>query len=105
MTITSCRICGHPFFKDPLLKYQNMPKSAQFLPDTNTLHFDRGIDLDIFQCSGCGLVQLNCEPVHYYKEVIRAAAFSDEMKNFRLKQFTEFVDKYSLKNAKVPAEA
>ncbi|MGO9013532.1 MAG: methyltransferase domain-containing protein [Dissulfurispiraceae bacterium] len=101
MKILSCRVCGHKFFEEPLLRYGNMPKAAQFLPDAESLERDKGVDLEVCQCSGCGLVQLSNEPVPYYKEVIRAAAFSEEMKDFRMKQFGSFVQKYSLKGKKI----
>lgn len=78
-----------------------MPKAAQFLPDAKSLKNDKGVTLTVFQCSGCGLVQLNDTPVPYYKEVIRAAAISNEMKDFRIKQFGNFVQKFSLKGKKI----
>jgi 2-polyprenyl-3-methyl-5-hydroxy-6-metoxy-1,4-benzoquinol methylase len=78
-----------------------MPKAAQFLPDSESLESDKGVNLEVCQCSGCGLVQLSNDPVPYYKEVIRAAAISEEMKDFRRKQFDSFVQKFSLKGKKV----
>jgi len=78
-----------------------MPRAAQFLPDAESLENDKGVDLEVCQCSGCGLVQLSNDPVPYYKEIIRAAAFSEEMKGFRMKQFTNFIQKCSLKGKKV----
>ncbi len=96
-----CRVCGHEFFKEPLLRYENMPKAAQFLPDAKSVENEKGENLEIYQCSGCGLIQLSNDPVPYYKEVIRAAAFSAEMKDFRNKQFQSFAQKYSLKGEKV----
>ena len=101
MTINKCRVCGNDFFEEPLLKYNNMPSIAQNLPDARSLENDRGTELEICQCSGCGLVQLNNEPVPYYKEVIRASAFSEEMKDFRVRQFQSLVEKYSLKGKKI----
>ncbi|MCD6399141.1 MAG: methyltransferase domain-containing protein [Candidatus Aenigmarchaeota archaeon] len=101
MTINKCRVCGHKFFEEPLLRYENMPKAAQFLPDAESLERDKGVDLEVYQCSGCGLVQLSNGPVPYYKEVIRAAAISEEMKDFRKMQFGSFVQKYFLKGKKV----
>jgi len=101
MPVNKCRVCDHNFFEEPLLRYENMPKAAQFLPDKESLKGDRGIDLEVFQCSGCGLVQLSNEPVPYYREVIRAAAFSEEMMAFRMKQFSRFVKDYSLEGKKV----
>ena len=97
----SCRVCGNDLFKTPLLIYKNMPSAAQYLPDAQSVSLDKGIDLHVCQCSGCGLVQLNNYPVSYYKEVIRASAFSEEMKKFRKKQFRNFVEEFNLKNKKV----
>ncbi len=101
MPINKCRVCGNDFFKEPLLRYQNMPKAAQYLPDAKFLDSDEGVNLEVCQCSGCGLVQLNNDPVPYYKEVIRAVAFSDDMKDFRRTQFGSFLKKYSLAGKKI----
>lgn len=101
MATNKCRVCGNKFFKEPLLRYKNMPRAAQFLPDAESLESDKGINLEVCQCSGCGLVQLSNDPVPYYKEVIRASAFSEEMKDFRMKQFNSFIRKFSLKGKKI----
>jgi len=97
----SCRVCGSSFFKESLLRYNNMPKAAQNMPDAAALADDKGVNLEVCQCSGCGLVQLSNKPVPYYKDVIRAAAYSDEMKTFRIEQFKEFISKYSLQGKKI----
>ena len=96
-----CRVCGHKFFDEPLLRYENMPKAAQFMPDAGSLKNDQGVDLEVCQCTGCGLVQLSNIPVPYYREVVRASAVSEEMKDFRKKQFSRFVNKYSLQGKKI----
>lgn len=101
MKTKKCRVCGNELFDKPLLSYSNMPARAQYLPDLKLLKTDKGVDLEICQCSGCGLVQLSNDPVPYYREVIRAAAASDEMKKFRMKQFRKFVKKFHLKGKKV----
>lgn len=101
MIINKCRVCGSSLFDEPLLKFKNMPSKAQYLPEKESLNIDKGVDLKVCQCSGCGLVQLKNEPVAYYKEVIRAAGFSEEMKRFRLEQFQKFVKRFSLKNKKI----
>lgn len=98
--INKCRVCNNKLAYEPLITYKNMPCCAQFLPDKKSLKKDRGIKLEIYQCKGCGLVQLSNNPVAYYREVIRAAAFSKEMKEFRVRQFNAFVKKYSLKRKK-----
>jgi SAM-dependent methyltransferase len=78
-----------------------MPKAAQFLPDKGGLNKDEGVSLEVCQCSGCGLVQLSNEPVTYYRDVVRAAGISEEMKGFRKKEFGAFARKFSLKGKKV----
>jgi SAM-dependent methyltransferase len=95
----NCRVCRGPL--EALLQYDEMPKAAQHLPLKSELAAEQGVDLEVCQCMGCGLVQLSNAPVPYYKEVIRAAAYSQEMKEFRIKQFEELVQKYSLKNKKI----
>lgn len=103
--IKKCRVCGHKYFKERLLRYKNMPKAAQFLPDARSLKSDQGVDLEVCQCSGCGLVQLNNDPVPYYREVIRASSVSEEMKDFRKKQFAHLAEKYLLKKKKLSKSA
>lgn len=100
MPVSRCRICGGVFFA-PLLHYEDMPKAAQFLPDEADLAHETGADLDVVQCSACGLVQLDNDPVPYYREVIRASAVSDEMRRFRLEQFASFVDRHRLRGRPV----
>ncbi len=101
MEIKNCRVCHQPLFDEPVLQYNNMPKSAQFLPDIDMLSEDKGVDIAVCQCSGCGLIQLNNEPVHYYKEVIRAAGLSNEMNTFRRKQFSKWIELYNLEDKKL----
>jgi 2-polyprenyl-3-methyl-5-hydroxy-6-metoxy-1,4-benzoquinol methylase len=96
-----CRVCERPLFDEPLLRYGNMPRVAQFLPDESSVRTDTGRDLNIRQCSGCGLVQLSDEPVYYYKDVIRASGLSEEMRTFRSRQFQDFIDRFSLAGKKV----
>lgn len=97
----TCRVCQHDFFEKPLLRYENMPSVAQNFPDAQSVSKDRGVDLEIMQCSACGLVQHNSEPVPYFRDVIRAAGYSPEMGDFRRKQFSEFLKKYSLEGKKI----
>ena len=96
-----CRVCGNKFFSEPLLHYENMPAAAQHLPTADSLENDKGVALEVCQCSGCGLVQLNNDPVSYYREVIRAAAVSAAMREFRQKQFSDFIAKYALQGKKI----
>lgn len=96
-----CRVCGYQLYNEPVLKYYNMPNRAQFFVEEKDLSKEKGMDLFVYQCSGCGLLQLNIPPVSYYKDVIRAAGVSQEMKEYSLKYFKDFINKYNLKNKKI----
>jgi 2-polyprenyl-3-methyl-5-hydroxy-6-metoxy-1,4-benzoquinol methylase len=96
MAERACRVCGGRLFDEPLARYANMPKSAQELPDAAALADETGVDLEVFQCAACGLVQLVSEPVPYYREVIRAAAVSDVVRRAKSEQFARFIDEHGL---------
>ncbi len=96
MTSHSCRLCDASLPSRPLLELVGMPNAAQFLPSKDELYKDKGVDLNIFECAQCGLVQTSKEPVLYYKEVIRASAFSGEMAGFRQQQLKAWVEKHHL---------
>lgn len=95
-----CRVCSAPLFTEALLQYENSPKSAQgFL--TKLSEDDDSVNLIIYQCSKCGLVQHNLSPVSYFKEVIRAVAFSPEMGIFRHQQLQDWISKNHLEDKKI----
>ena len=94
-----CRICGQELFPEALLELKNMPAAAQNFPTKETLSEDHGMDLELRQCSCCGVIQLTNPPVPYFRDVIRAAGCSPEMREFRLKQFSQWIRKYHLQDA------
>ena len=98
--INQCRICKGPFLFPALLEYPNSPRSAQGFLD-NVEELDDVVDLKIYQCQQCGIVQHNLKPVDYYKDVIRAIAYSEEMGSFREKQLAEWIQKFNLKDKKI----
>lgn len=91
-----CLACKGELFEQPLLTLDHMPASAQDIPGAGQLEADQGITLRLCQCRCCGLVQFDCEPVHYYKEVIRAGGFSTTMADLRRKQYARLIDLYGL---------
>ena len=95
-----CKICGSSFLKS-LLRYENMPAKAQFFPERKNLEKDTPVVLEVYQCLSCGVIQLASSPVSYYKEVIRASSFSQEMQRFRKRQFRNFIKRFSLEGKKI----
>lgn len=101
MIMNSCRLCNQKLFDKPLLCLSGMPKAAQHFLKEEELPSDESINLDIYQCNSCGLVQLSIEPVSYYKDVITAASISGDTRKLRLNQMLEFANKYKLENKKI----
>ena len=95
-----CIACGAPLWETPLLTLDNMPASAQHMPDAQGVKEDRGLTLDLCQCMGCGLVQFDCEPVDYYRDVIRAGGFSKTMVELRRYQYKHLIDSYHMEGKK-----
>lgn len=96
-----CIACGGDFFESPLLFLENMPASAQNIPDRVELDNDRGISLALYQCRACGLVQFDTEPVAYYRDVIRAGGGSSTMYELRKKQYEQFISYFGLQGKKI----
>ena len=90
----NCRICGKRLCGSSLMDFSAQPRAAQGLPDRRNP--DEGMDFSVRRCAFCGVIQLDSFPVSYYREVIRTAGLSEEMKQFRKSQFTSFIEKYSL---------
>lgn len=93
----NCKICKNYLFNKFVVKLKNAPESAQNFSLKKKQTKSR-IELNVSQCSGCGLIQITNKPVGYYKKVIRAVGISKPMLNFRKKQFSEFCKKFKLKN-------
>lgn len=98
--LSVCRVC-RAVLPAPILQLDGMPGSAQCFPTVETVTDDLPQYIEIRECSGCGLVQIPSPPVPYFREVIRAAAFSPDMRDFRLNQFREWIDRYQLGGKKI----
>ncbi len=95
-----CRVCGEPFHRPALWTYPDSPRSAQgFLESPEQP--DEVVSLEIFQCQCCGLVQHDLPPVSYYRDVIRAVAFSKEMGDFRGEQLGDWLKRSNLQEKRI----
>ena len=95
-----CIVCGKALPQKPLITFDRMPASAQDLPNREQLETEKGISLSLYSCNGCGLVQFDCKPVSYYRDVIRSGGYSTTMVELRRKQYSHLIDKYNLTNKK-----
>jgi len=95
-----CRLCKSEIERSALLSMSPFPKAAQYYPDKAEFERDKGITLKVYRCSCCDLLQLCCDPVSYYKEVITAASFSGEARAARLKEISKFVNLFGLQGKK-----
>lgn len=67
--------------------FRDMPASAQDIPDAEEIKTESAIELRLCQCESCGLVQFPVEPVHYYKDVIRAGGGTRTMTRLRHEEY------------------
>ncbi|MBS5958888.1 MAG: methyltransferase domain-containing protein, partial [Clostridiales bacterium] len=96
-----CIVCANPLTEEPLMVLDGMPASAQDIPSKEELMEEKGISLNLCQCSRCGLVQFDCQPVEYYKDVIRSGGYSTTMVNLRTRQYRHLIETYHLEGKKL----
>ncbi len=97
----TCIVCGAPLIKPPLFICRNMPGTSQNLPTKENLDQDHAVDLNLCQCSGCGLVQFDCEPVPYYRDSTRAGERSEALIDLRQKQYRHLIETCHLQGKKI----
>lgn len=95
-----CIVCGERLGGKALLSFDGMPASAQNIPDVEEVKDDHGVSLNLHQCTNCGLVQFDCEPVDYYRDVIRSGGFTTTMVELRRRQYAHLIDTYGLEGKK-----
>ena len=95
-----CIACKNKLSAQALFVLNEAPASAQDIPDAVEVLEDKGITLGLYQCPECGLVQFDCEPVSYYRDVIRAGGFSTTMTELRRKPYRHLIETYHLEGKK-----
>ncbi len=101
LTMGNCISCKASLEGTEIIAFDNMPAAAQHMPDKEQVKNDRGIHLPLCQCKKCGLIQFDCEPVAYYRDVIRAGGYSTTMVKLRRRQYQEFIGRYHLEGKKI----
>ena len=97
----NCIVCGTSLGEKPLMTLEHMPASAQDIPSKEEVEHDKGVTLHLHQCETCGLVQFDCQPVAYYKDVIRSGGFTTTMVELRRSQYRHFIDTFRLEGKKL----
>lgn len=96
-----CLACRARLSGKWLMELENLPASAQDIPGAEDLETDKGICLRLVQCPNCGLVQFPCEPVTYYRDVIRAGGGSSTMTELRRRQYRDLIQNYGLEGGRL----
>lgn len=102
-TMTECRLCGTRLPDRPALCLERVPQKVQFFPQTDAeLAADTPARLEVYECAGCGLVQLNSPPVVYasYGET-STSSYSPQMMAYRKQQIAAFIHQYQLEGKKL----
>ncbi len=82
--------------------FHDMPASAQDIPTKEELDTEKAMDLTLCQCRDCGLVQFAVEPVHYYRDVIRAGGGSSTMRHLRHAEYTRLLSQLLSRGVRKP---
>lgn len=96
----TCILCGQHLVGTQLLTLDGMPSSAQNIPAADEVDGDKAVTLKLHQCKNCGLVQLDNEPVDYYRDVIRSVGYSSTMAELRYSQYKHLIETYHLEGKK-----
>jgi 2-polyprenyl-3-methyl-5-hydroxy-6-metoxy-1,4-benzoquinol methylase len=89
-TLFECKICK--LNRDSTFTIiKNLPGSAQLFTKKKNKK-NNPINLKIFKCSFCGVVQIKNTPVTYYKNVIRTTGQSEYLKKIREKQIKKIIN-------------
>jgi SAM-dependent methyltransferase len=94
-TFLKCKICKSNKNNNFTI-VKNLPGSAQLFTKKKTKKNDP-INLKIFKCSFCGVLQIKNKPVSYYKNVIRTTGQSEYLKKIRKKQIQWAINKLNNK--------
>lgn len=96
-----CIVCGAKLHYKPIYICERMPAVSQDLPTKEEIENDKAVDFELCQCTMCGLVQFNNEPVYYYRDSTRAGEQCDFLVNLRKKQYKHLIETYNLQGKKL----
>lgn len=96
-----CRLCRFALSTQPSIKLENIPRGGHVLPKSDQLDADFGVDLEVYECENCGLVQIAAESLVYADQVGSAHASSPGMLSHRKRQAYELVERFNLRDKNI----
>jgi len=91
-----CRLCGD----NKLVSQFTMdraPANISFLPREEDLPANKSIELTVYQCDSCGMVQLaDILESDFYDDYVMTVSHSPQMAAYQRQQAADFVQKYDL---------
>lgn len=96
-----CRLCQFALSTQPSIKLENIPRGGHVLPKYDQLDADFGVDLEVYECDNCGLVQIAAESLVYADQVGSAHASSPRMLSHRKRQAYELVERFNLRDKNI----
>lgn len=81
-------------------RFKYFPSAAQaFYKSQDEALEDRKLELPLYECKECGLIQIDIDPVSYYKSVITAASIGDASRALLKKEWEPLLQKYRLQGS------
>ena len=83
-------------------RFRYYPSAAQaFYKSRDEALGDKKLELPLYECKECALIQIDIEPVSYYKSVITAASIGDASKTLLKKEWEPLVQNYGLQGSRL----
>jgi SAM-dependent methyltransferase len=83
-------------------RFRYFPSAAQaFYKSRDEALEDRKLELPLYECKECGLVQIDIDPVSYYKSVITAASIGDASRSLLKKEWEPLLQNYGLQGSRL----
>ncbi|MFH1800842.1 MAG: methyltransferase domain-containing protein [Candidatus Omnitrophota bacterium] len=101
MKSSFCRVCKSPDLSK-VMCYEKAPRNIERLLEPSQLSRDKAVELHVYQCKTCAHIQLLDQlEDEYYEEYLMSHSHAMKMKEFQLKQASNFLLHFNLKDAAV----
>lgn len=83
-------------------RFKYFPSAAQaFYKSRGEALRDGKLELPLYECTECALIQIDIDPVSYYKSVITAASIGEASRSLLKKEWEPLLQNYGLQGSKV----